>query len=365
MVRSRIKESVVGERLLIVQTARGEGVSVASRRFDCSRTTVYALLVRYERGGLAALLNRPRGPRGVLREEIQEAIVGLKLARLGRSTGQVQQLLEEIYGWPVSRQTVWRVLSARGLARITDPVPLQRFERPQANQLWQFDLIEDFPTAIGRVHLAVLLDDASRYCVGGRFLRSKSQPAVLGVLAEALRSQGLPEAILTDRASIFYGPTSSQQGLTVYQLALQRLGIRASFAKPYKPRTKGKIEKFNQFVEQRFLGEVKDRIRSLQELNQAWQRWRRWYNECHCHSSLAEGTPARHYRKSSQPAPPELHQLLAVEVPRRVGRDATVKVSGRTYPVPAAYMGRHVWVSMIDNELRVAYDGKTVATFTR
>ncbi len=365
MGQSRVKESVVGERLLIVETARRKGVSAASREFKCSRTTVYALQARYEQGGLEGLVNQPRGCSIPIREEIQEAIVALKLARLERSTTKIQQLLEDIHGWPVSRQTVWRVLSARGLARLVEPEPLQRFERPRPNQLWQLDLIEDERTAIGTVHLASLLDDASRYCVGGQWIRSKAQPAVLGVIAATMASQGLPDAILSDRASIFYGPASSQQGLTVYQLALDRLAVKAVFAKPYKARTKGKVEKFQQFVERSFLGEVRNSVQSLEELNQRWQEWRRWYNEQHCHSSLAGGAPARHYRKSTRPAPPELERLFAVEQPRRVNRDATVTVGGKSYQVPPEYMGRHVWVAMLGNQLRVTYGEKTIASFTR
>jgi transposase InsO family protein len=338
---------------------------VASRRFGCARTTVYALVARYQQGGVPALLNRPRGAVEPVPEQVREAIVALKVQRLERSTAQVQQLLAEIYHWHVSRQTVWRVLSEKGLARITDPVPLHRFEWPHPNQLWQLDLIEDVPTAAGRVHLVVLLDDASRYCVGGQFVRSKAQPVVLGVIAQVLQRQGLPEAILTDRATMFYGPATSMQGLTVYQLALQQLGIRACFAKPYKPRTKGKVEKFIQFVEHRFLGEMQHRVRSLEELNAAWEVWRRWYNECHCHSSLGEGTPARHYRKSNRPAPPELEQLLSVEEPRVVRRDATISIGGRSYPVPPQYLGRHVWVHQLGDQVRIVYDNKTVASFTR
>jgi len=63
------------------------------------------------------------------------------------------------------------------------------------------------------------------------------------VLAEALQQQGLPQEILTDRAGIFFGPSLAHRGLTVYQLALECLGIKASFARPYKARTKGKVEK--------------------------------------------------------------------------------------------------------------------------
>jgi len=184
-----------------------------------------------------------------------------------RSTSKIRQLLAERYGWRVSRQTVWRVLSARGLARVVDREPLQRFERPQPNQLWQMDLKEDVPTPAGKAHLLAIVDDASRFCLGGHWLESKAEAPVLGALARVLRRFGLPQAILSDRASVFYGPASRTSGLTTYQLALDALGVKARFARPYKPRTKGKVEKFIQFVNQDFLAEVKGKVRDVADLN--------------------------------------------------------------------------------------------------
>jgi transposase InsO family protein len=362
---ANIKRASVIERLMIIESARTEGVSAASRKHRCCRTTVYALLARYQAGRMEALVNRPRGPRAPIPRQIEEAIVGFKLDLLSRSTAKIQQLVHQGYGRQVSRQTVWRVLSARGLARITDPVPLVRFSRLLPNDLWQFDLMEDEATAIGKVHLPVLVDDATRFCLAGRFVRCKAQPAVLGVLAEAMRICGLPQEILTDRAKMFYGPTASHQGLTVYQLALQTLGIRAAFSKPYKARTKGKVEKFIQFVQRDFLSEVRDKVRSLEDLNARFKRWRAWYNYERPHSSLGQGAPGRSYHSSARLAPAELERLLSVTEPRRVGRDASISVAGQRYPVPAEYMGRHVWVAMLKDQIRIEHGGKTIAEYTR
>jgi transposase InsO family protein len=194
------------ERFQVVQRAREEGVMAAARAFECSRTRVYQLMARYEGDGLRGLMNRPRGPQAPIREEIRQAIIELKTNGLHRSTAKIRQLLEEEYGWPVSRQTVWRVLSERGLARLVEREPLQRFERPHPHQLWQMDLKEDVGIRSGKVHLLAVVDDASRYCLGGEWIASKAEPAVLGALAKVLEQRGLPEAILTDRDSVFYGP---------------------------------------------------------------------------------------------------------------------------------------------------------------
>jgi transposase InsO family protein len=131
---------------------------------------------------------------------------------------------------------VWRVLSARGLARLTESEPLQRFVRLR-----------------GKVHLVALVDDATRICLGGQWVRRKTEAAVLGALVPVFCQWGVPDAVLSDRGPVFFGPATRQAGRTTYQLALETLGVRACFAKPYKPRTKGKVEKFIQFVVRDFV----------------------------------------------------------------------------------------------------------------
>lgn len=78
----------VEQRLRAVLWAQEHGPSQAARRFGCSRTTVYALLGRYERAGLQGLLmSRPRGPRLALAPAVVEA-VELKTSRMHRSTAR-------------------------------------------------------------------------------------------------------------------------------------------------------------------------------------------------------------------------------------------------------------------------------------
>ena len=353
------------ERFRILETARREGVSEAARMFECSRTTVYKLMQRYEAGGLQALVNRPRGPREPIAEELAELLVELKVHGPHRSTSKIQQLFAERYGHVVSRQTVWRILSARGLARVVDREPLQRFERPAPNQLWQMDLKEDVMTPAGKAHLLAMVDDASRFCLGGEWITSKAEPAVLGALARVLRRWGLPEAILSDRATVFYGPATRQAGLTTYQMALDVLGVKPVFARPYKPRTKGKVEKFIQFVLNDFLAEVRDQVQDVEDLNRRWREWLPWYNERRPHSSIGEVPPARRFQPSRRAAPAELEQLLRVEVQRKVARDCTISLGGKRYELPADLIGRHVWVGLLGNSITVEHSGRTVATFTR
>ena len=359
------QEARVIERFRIIEVAEAESVTEAARRFGCSRTTVYKLIARYRQGGLRALLNRPRGPREPIPEEVVDLVVELKASAPHRATSKVQQLLAERYGFHLSRQSIWRILSARGLARIQDPEPLVRFARPQPNQLWPMDLKESVVFPFGKAHRLCAVDDASRWCVGGVWIRDKREPTVLGALAQLLEPAGLPEAILTDRDTLFYGPASRQTGLTTYQLGMEALGMKTAFAKAYKPRTKGKIEKFIGFLERDFIWEVKDQVRSLPDLQARWEEWRQWYNHRRPHASLGDLPPAHRYQACRRAAPAELRKLLQVEVSRLVRRDATVSLRGERFAVPPELMGKHVWVGRLGDDIVIEHAGRVVASFTK
>jgi len=364
-VRNRRREAVAEARLKVVFTAQEEGVSAAARKHGHARSTVQRLLGRWQQAGgdVWALCNRPRGNREPVAPEVRELIEALKLERLSRSCEQIRQLMEEL-GYPVSRQTVWRVLSARGLARHQEREPLRRFQHSQPNELWQLDVMEEEKVAFGRVHLVAALDDHSRFCVGGRFVRRKGEADILGALAGFLGRWGLPQAILTDRAVCFFGTGELPSGMTTYQLALGALGIRAAFAAPYKPRTKGKVERFFSFVQRHFLAEHRERVRSLEELNHKLEGWLEWYNYRRPHAGLLAGTPAQHYRGSQHAAPANLETLLSVETPRRVARDSAISFRGQRLAVPPQYLGHRVWLQLLGDRLTITVNNQTIATYS-
>jgi transposase InsO family protein len=296
---------------------------------------------------------------------VVELVVALKTSHPFRASSKIQRLLQERHQITLSRQSIWRILSARGLARIQDPEPLPRFERPLPNQLWQMDLKEDVVFPFGKAHLLPLLDDASRYCLGGAWIRDKQEPTVLGALAGLLERVGLPEAILSDRDTCFYGPATRPSGLSTYRLTLEAIGTKPIFAKAYKPRTKGKIEKFIGFVETDFIWEIKDSVGSFLDLQKAWEEWYTWYDQVRPHSSIGDVPPATRYTPSRRPAPRELRQLLQIETTRLVRRDATISLQGRRLAVPAELMGKHVWVSRLGEDITIEHAGHVVATYKR
>lgn len=361
MERNVATDPVARVRFRMVEVAQREGVTVAARRFGVSRPTVYKVLQRWESKGARGLLNRPRGGQGAIAPEVVEAIVLYKLDNLDRSARKIQELVAKEQGVRVSRQTVWRVLSERGLARIVDPTPIRPFERPQPNDLWQIDLMENEETRWGKVHLVAVLDDRSRYLVAGRFSERRGEEVVLSVLADGLERYGRPRAILSDRGKQFRAQESLQGPQVTYQFILDLLGIRAVYARPYHPQTKGKLEKFFQFVQRDFLSEVRFKVASLRELNQAFAAWARWYNQEHSHSSLGGKPPAALYRASDRASPLNVKDFCCSVERRRVTRESVVRYGGRKYRVPAHYIGDHVWLHIGEDELVVKAQNREIA----
>lgn len=361
MARNVATDPVARVRFRMVEVAQREGVSAAARQFGVSRPTVYKVLQRFATEGAKGLLSRPRGGQGAIGAELVEAIVLYKLDNLDRSTRRIQDLVWREQGVRVSRQTVWRVLSERGLARIVDRTPIQPFERPQPNDLWQIDLMENEATPFGKVHLVAVLDDRSRYLLAGRFSERRSEEVVLSVLADALERWGRPGAILSDRGKQFRAHESLQGPQVTYQFILDLLGIRAVYARPYHPQTKGKIEKFFQFVQRDFLTEWRFKVGSLDELNAAFAAWTQWYNQEHSHSSLGGKPPIAFYRPSPRESPLNLRELCCSVERRKVTRESVVRYGGQKYKVPAPYIGDHVWLHISEDELVVKAQKQEIA----
>ncbi len=232
----------------------------------------------------------------------------------------------------------------------------QFFERAEPNALWQVDLIEEKPTAIGPVHGVFYIDDHSRCCVGGGFFFEKDAENVLQVGVEAVSTHGLPVEILSDNGAQFRPtlPEARAAGAkTRYQRGWEALGTTVTFAAPYHPQTKGKEERFNRFVEEDFLTEVRQNVTSLEDLNTRWRAWQEWYNTQWTHSALGGQPPASRYRPGVSVDPATLWRVFATVETRKVRLNGTIQVENVSYAVPQGWERRTVRVHRLGHRLRV------------
>src|SRR5829696_190203 len=244
---------------------------------DSTRTyqvpTLERWLYAYRARGLAGLRPEPRSDRGfaqALSEELRELLLDIRREHPSASAPLILTTLTEegyIEKEKVSEPTVRRLYAAAGLPRRAKrgeegTKTRLRWQADRPGALWHGDVchlttckLGGKPTPI-RIH--GMLDDASRYGVALEAHTTEKEVDMLGMLVDALRRHGKPDALYLDNGSTYRGE--------VLKTACARLGITLLHAKPYDPQARGKMERFWRTLRQgclNFLGSVA----SLAELN--------------------------------------------------------------------------------------------------
>jgi transposase InsO family protein len=147
---------------------------------------------------------------------------------------------------PASASAVARVLHEAGYEMEEVPTrahkaPVRTFERAKPNQLWQTDLFTFMLKRQNRrMYLVAFMDDHSRFVTGYGLHATQSAALVIEVLRAALAAYGVPAEILTDNGSQYV----TWRGKSQFSRELQKRGIQQIVARPRRPQTLGKIERF-------------------------------------------------------------------------------------------------------------------------
>jgi transposase InsO family protein len=238
------------QRLMLLDTWRRSGLPAGdfAAMVGLSKHTLYAWKKKFDQQGPAGLMEQPRGgPRGSrLHDLTKRTILLLKTSNPSWGCQRISDMLLRGPALPASPSAVARVLHEAGYEMEevnTRPHPdhVRFFERAKPNQLWQTDLFTFILKRQNRrVYLVAFMDDHSRFLVGYGLHASQSSALVLEVLRAGITSYGTPEEILTDNGSQYV----TWRGKSAFSKELEKRGIRQVVAKPRRPQTLGKIERF-------------------------------------------------------------------------------------------------------------------------
>jgi transposase InsO family protein len=307
---------------------------------------------RYRSGGLAALRPAPRGDRGRGRD-LPQVLVDLLLdIRREHPSAGVPLILRTLVAdgrmsaGAVSATTVRRLYRDQGL----DRVPLRdghsahtrlRWQADRPNALWHGDvcygpsLHVDGGTLPLRIH--GLLDDASRYFVALEAHHREREDDLLGVLLRALRRHGAPEAFYLDNGSTYRGAP--------LRLACERLGITLIHAQPRDPEARGKMERVWRTLREGCLDHL-GAVTSLHDVNVRLWAWLDQHYHHAPHGSLFGQTPAQVYHAAAdlkeRLSEEQLRDALTLHVRRRVRRDTTFDLAGRTWELDQGFLAGRV-----------------------
>ena len=238
------------QKLLLLDTWQRSGLP--ARDFgalvNISRQTLYAWKRRFEELGPAGLMDKPRGVKkgSKLPELTKRTILMLKQSHPDWGCERISDMLVRGPALPASPNAVARVLREAGYELVEQPTRphpdhVRRFERAAPNQLWQTDLFTFvLKWQNRRVYLVAFMDDHSRFLTGYGLHGSQSTALVIEVVRAAIAGYGVPAEILTDNGTQYV----TWRGKSQFTRELEKLGIRQIVARPKRPQTLGKIERF-------------------------------------------------------------------------------------------------------------------------
>jgi transposase InsO family protein len=238
------------QKLLLLDTWLRSGLPARdfAALVNVSRHTLYAWKRRFEQLGPAGLMEQPRGRRSGSRlpELTKRTILMLKQAHPEWGCQRISDMLLRGPALPASASAVARVLHEAGYEMEEVPTrahkaPVRTFERAKPNQLWQTDLFTFMLKRQNRrMYLVAFMDDHSRFVTGYGLHATQSAALVIEVLRAALAAYGVPAEILTDNGSQYV----TWRGKSQFSRELQKRGIQQIVARPRRPQTLGKIERF-------------------------------------------------------------------------------------------------------------------------
>jgi putative transposase len=320
----------------------------SARRYNIA--TLRLWLGKYRQGGLDALLPVPRSDKGSFRnldEDSAEIIARHRTQHRALSVKlfweilHADQVLPE--GVTICEATLRRFLKARGLAkRQRGPAKARaKYEMPHANDLWVADFMHGPRIKVGRgsrtAILCAIIDDHSRVITGGRFAFTETVSDLLATLRDAIATYGMPKRLYCDN-----GPAFVAKHL---RAACARIGCALLHSDPFDSPSRGKIERYNRTVRQRFIPRLEEKdLVSLETLNDRFRLWLREDYHLRHHGGIGM-KPLDRYLASCERTlitrlgEAEIDHAFMGRIVRLVRNDATVAVGGCFYEVPPEQIG--------------------------
>ena len=326
---------------------RQQQVWEAARHLGLSRRQVRRLVRRVEREGDRGVIHRLRGrpsnraiPERVReralavlsREQYRDFAPTLAAEHLGRMGIEVSR--ETVRGWQ-SRAGLWKVRRQK-----VEAVHVWRERRAAFGELVLMDTSDhDWLEGRGpRLYLIAMIDDATSR-LWGRFVESDSTAENLRTLRGWLERYGRPLALYTDKNTIFQTPRSAERidrygppEPTHFAAALEEL--RIEWIPAHSPQAKGRVERLFETLQDRLVKEM--RIAGVDSAEQADRYFREtflpFWDERFTvapRSSHNAHRPLGSFR---------LDSVLCHRFERKVSTDYTLRLDGRRWLIPRAYV---------------------------
>lgn len=236
----------------------------------------------------------------------------------------------------------------------------KRFCKPHRMMLIQGDIKYGPKLPIGKngakvqTYLSSAIDDHSRYLLSSRFYDNQEETIIEDTFRQAICRYGTFDACYFDNGTQYIAKQ--------IKFSLSRLGIRVMHAKPRSGKSKGKIEKFHQVVDD-FVREAKlKNLKTLDELNHLWAIYLDEYYHKKKHEGIAEYyeslgaavpeegiSPLQEWNRDSRPLTfldtAVVSEAFLHHEQRKVDKGACISFRGQRYETKPALIGHTVDIS--------------------
>jgi transposase InsO family protein len=350
-----------GERYALLREIAKQRYTIpGSERSTVSIRSLERYLQAYEDKGFEGLKPQVRDKKGSLQNQDPEVLkraIELRKELPSRSVEQVIRILELEEKVPVG------IMKPRTLSRYFQEMgwskkdlyravkkEFRHFEHDTPNDCWQADTQHTLylpdpknPEKRKKAYLIAIIDDHSRKIMHAEFFMEEKYPRLERCVQKAVLRFGVPNLFFCDNGSVY----SAKQ----FQIMCARMGTKLIHAKPYSPESKGKIEKFFQFIDSSFTGEAnllinQGKLSTLKQLNDYLRSWLEAYDN-RVHRSTKQ-TPKKRYEAKANHTrhlPAEmLKDIFLWEEERTVRKTAIIELEGNRYDVDSSLRGKRIQI---------------------
>jgi transposase InsO family protein len=364
----------------------GAPVTEVARRYGVARQTVHEWLRRYAGdGGLSGLADRSSRPLSCPHQmpvPVEARVLALRVAHPGWGPARIRwQLEREGVSRLPGRSSVYRALVRHGLVA-AEKRKRRRSEYGVGNAVGRWSCGRW--TWWGRIYLAdgselsavTGLDDHSRFCVCARLVARATARPVCDALSAAMRSHGVPEAILTDNGKVFTARFGTGPGPVLFDRICVENGVRHLLTAPYSPTITGKVERFHKTLRAEWVRPNDRRFASIIEAQASLDAWVVEYNTARPHQSLGGRPPVERFALADRSLsivaensadeqtarPPRSSTTRPSGVSRWVDQRGLISLAGFSYRVGPSFAGEHVEVVVVGGVVEIWHHGALVAS---
>lgn len=330
--------------------------------FRYSPKTLSKWVSLYQNGGIDALMPKERSDKGstrVLPDTAIEEIFRLKNAFPRLNATQIHRhLIEEAFlPASVSVCAVQRFVKKHDLKSARNPSIRDRkaFEEDAFGNMWQADTCYlPYITENGqrkRVYCILIIDDHSRFLVGGGLFYSDNAYNFQKVLKQAVAAHGIPAKLYVDN-----GASYSNEQLS---LICGSIGTVLLHTRVRDGASKAKIERQFRTLKETWLYTLDiESITSLEQFNTLLRDYMRSYNTAP-HSGIG-CAPLDRYQQTRlsirMPKSQEwLEECFLNRITRKVNKDATVSIDKVSYDVPMQFISSKVEIRFLPDDMSSAF----------